>query len=256
MTQYIQLRVKRQDTPNAPSFWEEFAIAYSPNMNIVSTLMEIRKKPVTKDGKATTPVVWDCSCLEEVCGACSMIINGTPRQACSALVDSLEQPVVLEPLSKFPLVRDLMVNRDALLESFKKVKAWVENDDSYNLGPKPKFKEVTNIEVYKLSLCMSCGCCLEACPNVNAKSAFIGPAALNQVRLFNEMSFGKLTKSKRLASIIAEDGISNCHNSQNCAQVCPKKIPLTSSIAMLKKETNRQWFKKLKMGKLMKTNST
>ena len=42
--------------------------------------------------KQTTPVAWDMNCLEEVCGACSMVINGHPRQSCSALIDQLEQP--------------------------------------------------------------------------------------------------------------------------------------------------------------------
>ena len=49
-----------------------------------------------------TPVVWECNCLEEVCGACTMVINGKVRQACTALVDALPQPIVLEPMSKFP----------------------------------------------------------------------------------------------------------------------------------------------------------
>ena len=237
MTKYIQLKIKRQNGPNAPIFWEEFAVTYNPNMNVVSTLMEIRKKPVTKDDKTTTPIVWDCSCLEEVCGTCSMIINGIPRQACSTLIDSLEQPIVLEPLSKFPLVRDLMVNRDSILENFKKVKAWIEVDGSSDISPNPKFEIFTNAETYKLSMCMSCGCCLEACPNVNAKSSFIGPAALNQVRFFNEFHLGKVTKSKRLASIMTKEGLDGCDNYQKCVQACPKQIPLSSSIAELKKET-------------------
>ena len=39
------------------------------------------------------------NCLEEVCGACSMVINGTARQSCSAIVDQLEQPIKLEPMA-------------------------------------------------------------------------------------------------------------------------------------------------------------
>ena len=64
-------------------------------MNVISALMEIRRNPVNAEGKETTPVTWDMNCLEEVCGACSMVINGKPRQSCSALVDQLEQPIRL-----------------------------------------------------------------------------------------------------------------------------------------------------------------
>ena len=74
---------------------EEFEIPYRPNMNVISALMEIRRNPVNAKGKQTTPITWDMNCLEEVCGACSMVINGKPRQSCTALVDQLEQPIRL-----------------------------------------------------------------------------------------------------------------------------------------------------------------
>ena len=75
---HIRLIVKRQEGPNAKPHWEEFSVAHQPHMNVVSALMEIRKNPVNAQGKPTTPVVWESVCLEEVCGACTMIINGTP----------------------------------------------------------------------------------------------------------------------------------------------------------------------------------
>jgi succinate dehydrogenase / fumarate reductase iron-sulfur subunit len=248
MSDYIYLKIKRQLKPDEPSYWEEFKVPYKPNMNVVSVLMEIRKNPINISEKSTSPVIWECNCLEEVCGACSMIINGKPRQACSALIDKLEQPIKLEPLSKFPVVRDLMVDRNSILDGFKKVKAWVEIDGSFDIGPGPRFEEDKRKEAYKLSLCMSCGCCLEACPNVNKKSFFIGPAALNQVRLFNDLPLGKNTSAKRLEAIMVKGGLADCGNSQNCVQVCPKEIPLTSSIASLNRESVlfslRKWFKK------------
>ena len=56
--------------------------------------MDIRKNPVNADGIKVPPIVWDCSCLEEVCGTCTMRINGEVRQSCSALVDKLKWPIV------------------------------------------------------------------------------------------------------------------------------------------------------------------
>ena len=87
--QTIQLKIKRQDGVDAPARWEEFSLPYRPNMNVISALMEVRRNPMMTDGRRTTPPVWDANCLEEVCGACSMIINGKVRQACSALIDQL-----------------------------------------------------------------------------------------------------------------------------------------------------------------------
>src|SRR5215469_816357 len=124
----VILKIKRQPTPNAPSHWEEFSVPYRPNMNVISALMDIAADPVTRDGKPTTPITYDSNCLEEVCGSCAMLINGKARMACSALIDQLEQPIRLEPFSKFPVVRDLATDRGVIFENLKAVKAWVPND--------------------------------------------------------------------------------------------------------------------------------
>src|SRR3989338_3495185 len=170
MADTIYIRVKRQDTRDGQSYWEDFEIPYRPRMNVISALMEIQRTPVTAGGEKTTPVVWECSCLEEVCWACSMVINGQVRQACSALIDRLEQPITLEPMSKFPCIRDLMVDRARMFEALKRVHAWIEIDGTHNLGVGPKIAPNQQEIAYNFSRCMTCGCCVEACPNANERS--------------------------------------------------------------------------------------
>ncbi|WP_096189631.1 succinate dehydrogenase iron-sulfur subunit [Evansella halocellulosilytica] len=240
----IRLIIKRQKDMESDSYTEEFKIPYRENMNVISALMEIRRNPVNAKGEKTTAVSWEASCLEEVCGACSMVINGKPRQSCTALVDQLEQPIRLEPMGTFPVVRDLVVDRSRMFDSLKRVKAWVPIDGTYDLGPGPRMPEAKRQWAYELSKCMTCGVCLEACPNVNSKSEFIGPAALSQVRLFNQHPTGAMHKAERLETLMdGEGGLSNCGNSQNCVQACPKGIPLTTSIAALNRDTTLQSFK-------------
>ncbi|KMJ55660.1 succinate dehydrogenase iron-sulfur subunit [Alkalihalophilus sp. As8PL] len=239
----IKFKVTRQDDPNGSSYVEEFEVPYRPNMNVISALMEFRRNPVNTKGETTTPIAWDMNCLEEVCGACSMVINGKPRQSCTALVDQLEQPISLEPMKTFPVVRDLMVDRSRMFDSLKKVKAWIPIDGTYDLGPGPRMAESKRQWAYELSKCMTCGVCLEACPNVNSKSEFIGPAPLSQVRLFNAHPTGEMNKAERLETIMGDGGLANCGNSQNCVQACPKGIPLTTSIADLNRQTTLQSFK-------------
>src|SRR6266436_3946034 len=113
----VRIRIKRQLTPDAKPSWEKFEIPYRPNMNVTSALMEIAANPVNAEGAATSPITYDSNCLEEICGSCTMVINGKARMACSALVDHLEQPIRIEPLSKFPVVRDLTVDRQFMFES-------------------------------------------------------------------------------------------------------------------------------------------
>src|SRR6202049_3660373 len=134
----VIIRIKRQNTPTSASYWEEFELAHHPGMNVISSLMEIAANPVTREGKPTSPITYDSNCLEEVCGSCAMLINGRARMACSALIDNLEQPVKLEPFSKFPVVRDLAVDRNVIFGNLKAVEAWVPIDGTYDLGPGPR----------------------------------------------------------------------------------------------------------------------
>lgn len=242
----VELRVWRQDGPDAAPRFETYVVSVTPNTNVISALMEIQRSPVTADGtKAPSLIAWEANCLEEVCGACSMVINGVPRQACSTLIKDLERPVVLEPLHKFPLVRDLMVDRSRMFEALKKVKAFIRIDGTHDLGPGPRMSQATQEEAYPFSNCMTCGCCLEVCPQVNGRSAFIGAAALGQVALFNMHPTGAFQKAERLHAVMGKGGVADCGNAQLCVEACPKEIPLTRAIARVGRDTTVQWLKDL-----------
>lgn len=235
----ITLRIRRQEKPDAPPRWEQFSIPHRPNMNIISCLQYIAAHPKTVEGAPTAPVVYDSACLEEVCGACTMLINGKTRQACSALVDKLGapgEPITLEPMSKFPLVRDLFVDRSRLFEDLKKVKAWVPIDGTYDLGPGPSVSEDVQEERYILSRCISCASCLEACPQYTPTNQFVGAAVFSQVRLFNSHPTGAALKNERLDAMMDVGGVVDCSKAGNCVEVCPKLIPNLESIADVQRQ--------------------
>jgi succinate dehydrogenase / fumarate reductase iron-sulfur subunit len=236
----VVIKIKRQQNPDAKPHWEEFELLWKRGMNVTSSLMDIAANPVTRDGKATTPIAYDANCLEEVCGSCAMLINGRSRMACSALIDKLDQPVRLEPFSKFPVVRDLAVDRNVLFENLKRVKAWVPVDGTYDLGPGPRVTPEEQEFAYPLSRCISCCCCMEACPQFNEHTGFVGAAAISQVRLFNTHPTGKALKRERLAALMGDGGIQECGYAQNCLEACPKDIPLTRSIAEVGGEVMKQ----------------
>lgn len=238
----IKVKVKRQDGPDGKPRWEEFHIPYRPYMNVIILLQEIRKNPKTFDGTPTTAPSWDSSCLEEVCGICTMVINGRVRQACSALVDHIGTEITIEPMTKFPLVRDLMVDRSRLFESLKRVKAWIPIDGTHNLGPGPRISSEQQQKDYVLSTCFTCGCCLEVCPQVNGHSDFLGAMAISQARLFNDHPLGKSTAKERQKALLAKGGIEDCGNAQNCTKICPKHIPLVESITEMNKQITQNLF--------------
>ncbi len=231
MAKTVQMKIRRQASPGAAAVWEEFELAWKPGMNVISAMMDIAANPVTKDGKPTTPIAYDSNCLEEICGSCAMIINGRARMACSALIDKLEQPVRVEPLSKFPLVRDLSVDRSVLFENLKRVKAWVPVDGTYDLGAGPRVTQKKQEEAYPLSNCISCTICMEVCPQFTEDTGFVGAAAISQVALFNDHPTGAALKEDRLHALIGNGGIHECGYAQNCVKSCPKGIPLTRSIS-------------------------
>jgi succinate dehydrogenase / fumarate reductase iron-sulfur subunit len=270
----FQVRVLRQDGPGQASYWQRYRVTYQPEMNVISVLQRIAAQATTSDDRPTSPVAWDCNCLEEVCGACTMVINGRVRQACSALVDRLlednPQQIELRPMSKFPVLRDLMVDRSRLFHALQRVKAWIDVDGYYDMGPGPRQSQEDQEANYPLSQCMSCGCCLEACPQYTKlelqplegesdadfaarrqqayATAFLGAHAISQAVLFNGHPTGKMQAASRLDALAAPGGLQVCGNAQNCVAVCPKQIPLTTSIARAGRATTvhaiKKWFDK------------
>lgn len=252
----ISVRVLRQDGPGQPAYWEVHQVAYEENMNVISILQKMAAQATTVDGRQVSPVAWDCACLEEVCGSCSMLINGRVRQSCSALVDRLleENPsqIELRPMSKFPVVRDLIVDRGRMFRGLQRVKAWVPVDSYDDFGPGPRQTRKHQEQAYPLTQCMSCGCCLEACPqylkteiqprpeesdeqfrarrNAVYDQHFLGAAVISQAVLFNSHPVGQSLEDERMEVLKSPGGIQACGNSQNCVAVCPKEIPLTTSI--------------------------
>jgi succinate dehydrogenase / fumarate reductase iron-sulfur subunit len=231
MPNTIKVSIKRQATPDAASTTETFEIPYRPNMNITSLLGEIALNPRTVNGIDSTPITYDSNCLEEICGSCAMLINGKAMMACSALVDKLTQPITLAPLSKFPVVRDLAVDRSVLFENLKKVKAWVPIDGTYDLGPAPRQFPQIQEERYPLSNCISCTICMEVCPQFNDVTGFVGAATIAQTKLFNMDPAGSVLKEERLRALAGDGGIQECGFAQNCVQACPKQLPLTEAIS-------------------------
>jgi succinate dehydrogenase / fumarate reductase iron-sulfur subunit len=135
------------------------------------------------------------------------------------------------------------------------------------MGAGPRISREAQEQNYPLSQCMSCGCCLEACPQFNKvelqrnpgesdedftkrkeaayESEFIGAHAISQAMLFNSHPVAKSLEKERMETITSTGGIQACGNAQNCVAVCPKEIPLTTSIARAGRAATVYAFKKI-----------
>ncbi len=159
------------------------------------------------------PVQWERSCKQKKCGACAMLINGRPRLACDARLDEFPRGgIKLEPLKKFPCVRDLMVDRSVIFANLMKLGSWLDENAAC---------DDTGV-AYDASKCLQCGCCLEVCPNFYSGGEFFGASALTaSSRLIGETP---AELGKRLYGKYNGHFFRGCGKSLSCKDICPAGI--------------------------------
>lgn len=217
-----KLTVLRRKNAKSEPFWQTFYHESKSEADTVATaLLELnaREKPTDAEGNAAEPIRWECSCLQKKCGACAMIVNGRPMLACDAVLKDVEKKgeVRVEPLRKFPVVCDLIVDRSILAENLKTLNAWLTEE--------ARLPDKRRETAYKASECLQCGCCLEICPNFYAGGKFFGMAGVPvTTRLLAETD---VKMRKQLAKLYAKHEFAGCGKSLACADVCPKKIDVS-----------------------------
>ena len=229
MMERALLKIKRQDDPEDLPYWELFEVELLPAMTVSQALGAIALNPVTAEGNPTTPVLWDCSCNEGICGSCTMLINGKARLACKVDVDEFDGPIKIEPLSKFPIIRDLRVDRGPMLEALKSHECWVALDDLEPAGVVPLADPERQARLSAYMDCTLCGACSEACPQVNARSSFCGAFLFAHAARLNEHPIGAFGAPARLMSLSGRGGVGDCGRSENCDMVCPRGIRLAEA---------------------------
>ncbi len=239
----VRLRVRRQDRSDRPETrrTEEFEVDGRAGMTVLDALAALRRSPTTADGRAVAPVAFEGSCREGTCGGCTMLIGGVARLACTTLVRDASRngkPIVVAPLSRFPVVRDLIVDRARFEESVARVGGFIVADDR---GASPAPTARVNALRFALAACNGCGACLEACPQWGEHSDFVGPAALAAARSANLHPVGALDRDARLDAVMQPGGVSDCGKAQSCVEVCPSGVPLTEAMGDLARDVTLRW---------------
>lgn len=196
---------------------------YEGDLNIpVTTLLE----------RLDWPIEYECSCQQGLCGACAMVINSQPKLACKTfLKDEIMlkeyNRITIEPLSKFPLIKDLKVDRSILHKTMKDCEQWLESDAETN-GNDLEFE-------YDMSMCLMCGCCTEACPNYNAGD-FVGThVAVSSAKLISQEK--DLNHLKNIKNNYEEKFFPHCLKTIACEDVCPMKIPTQRAISKMNRKS-------------------
>ncbi|MBR1497309.1 MAG: succinate dehydrogenase [Oscillospiraceae bacterium] len=160
------------------------------------------------------PIRWECSCLQKKCGACAMVVNGSPVLACDARLSDYKNKIRIEPLRKFLVVADLISDRSVLYENLRQLRCWLPAEAEMREGA---------VEIgYEASRCLQCGCCLEVCPNFDPGGVFAGMAgAVPLSRLLAELPEAERGE---LSALYRRHVYAGCGKSLACRNVCPAGI--------------------------------
>lgn len=211
----IEITVKHQPAPDQASYLQVFSYEGDGNLTVADWLTEINQTEAKTDR-----IAWECGCLEKKCGACAMRIGGIPRLACSVFLKDAARrgKILLEPLSKFPLVKDLVVDRSAMFEMLRNMKVWTQEKAQSSYGQDYDLQ-------YKAGQCLQCGCCLEVCPNFLAGGSFGGAAAMAEAYRSIEQNDQDDHRTEMIAAYRTHF-FSGCGQSLSCRDICPMKLPL------------------------------
>ena len=217
------IEILRQKDRTSEPYRQTIAYEALPDDTVATLLNKLNAEPALTDtvGAPVGTIHWQCSCLQKKCGACAMRINGTPRLACDTkLGEFIKGRHCLEPLRKFPTVRDLIVDRSVMMDNLRAIGNWLEQ-------PAVQTEKAAQL-CYDASRCLQCGCCLEVCPNFTADGSFYGAAAF--VPASKVLSQLKKENRQNLPQNYRKNIYSGCGKSLSCQDICPAGIDVEQKL--------------------------
>jgi succinate dehydrogenase iron-sulfur subunit len=216
----LTLKVWRQKNSSANGNFETYHVKdISSEMSFLE-MFDVLNEQLITEGK--DPIAFDHDCREGICGMCSMYINGRAHgpwlknTTCQLHMRAFKDgdTIIVEPWRSraFPVIKDLMVDRDA------------------NAIPIDK-KDAD--KAFDAAACIGCGACVAACKNSSAM-LFVS-AKVSQLALLPQ---GAPERESRVLNMVAQmdkEGFGNCTNTYACEAQCPKGISV-SNIARMNRE--------------------
>jgi fumarate reductase iron-sulfur subunit len=228
-------------------------LRYRPEQEAEPTVQEYdvpcRKDWVVLDGlnyvkdRLDGSLSYRWSCRMGICGSCGMTVNGEPKLTCATfLADYAPGPVRVEPLSNFPVVRDLVIEMGDFMRKLPAVKPWIVRKEE-KLSEGGYLQTPEQMDEYKqFSMCINCMLCYAACPVYGLDPTFFGPAAIALAQRYNLDSRDE-GATERLEILSRHDGIWGCTFVGECTKVCPKGVDPAGAIQRYKLKAALEWLK-------------
>jgi succinate dehydrogenase / fumarate reductase iron-sulfur subunit len=180
-------------------------------------------------------VRWNCKAGK--CGSCSAEINGMPKLMCMTRLNTLplEQPITVQPMKTFPLIKDLVTDVSWNFEVKKKIKKFKPRkpdapDGTWRMAQ----SDVDRVQEFRK--CIECFLCQDVCHVLrdhHMHSEFIGPRFLVYAAA---LEMHPLDTEDRLEDLKETDGIGLCNITKCCTKVCPESITITDNAIIPLKE--------------------
>jgi fumarate reductase iron-sulfur subunit len=233
--------IKRFDPKTCRFYNKEYKVPYKKDTMVLDALIYI-KENIDRD------LTFRYSCRMAVCGSCGMAINKRPALACETPVASLSQPIYIEPLYNFPIIKDLVVNIDDFLNKLVKIKPYIIKKSKEPEGEHIVFSEQQELFRYA-SVCINCLLCYAACPVYGEDEKYFGPAALSLIYRYY-MDPRDEGKDERIKIALEKDALWKCTFIGECSEVCPKGVDPAFNIQRLKLIVSMNTLKSLIFPKL------
>jgi succinate dehydrogenase / fumarate reductase, iron-sulfur subunit len=189
---------------------------------------------------------WNCKAGK--CGSCSAEINGMPKLMCMTRLNSLplDQPVTIEPIKAFPLVRDLVTDVSWNFAAKKKIKRFKPRAPDAPDGTW-RMAQADIDRVQEFRKCIECFLCQDVCHVLrehHKHEEFIGPRLLVYTAA---LEMHPLDTENRLEDLKTTHGVGYCNITKCCTTVCPEDITITdNAIIPLKERVVDEFYDPLK----------
>lgn len=231
-TRTYQFEILRYDAlqGGAPRF-QIYTLTPARKLSVLEALLTIQNEQ-------DPSLAFRYACRGAVCGSCAMSVNGKLSLACRVqLEDVAGDRVVLEPLPRFHILKDLVVDMEPFWQKFRRVQPWLHAE--IRNAQDARMSEAARARIDQYVNCILCGLCCAACPALGANEDFTGPAAL--ARLYRFLADSRETgRAATLEQENSQQGMWGCRTITRCIDACPKHVRPTDAITGVRRRLLRE----------------
>ena len=210
--------------------FKDYATETSEGMVVLDAVHQIQAKDAND-----LSVRWNCKAGK--CGSCSAEINGQPRLMCMTRLNTLnlDEPVMVEPMKTFPLIKDLVTDVSWNFEVKKRIQKLKPRKPDFADGTwKTDQRDIDRVQEFRK--CIECFLCQDVCHVLREHQMhdkFIGPRFLVYTAA---LEMNPIDTADRLEALKDEYGIGYCNITKCCTKVCPEEIQITDNAIIPLKE--------------------